>query len=396
MPLWGKTDNLAGAPKYVARIAYFTATSANVNATANTISLVNSNTGFSLGDEVVYSVQDGGAIGGMTDGTTYYVRPTAAGVITLYDTYDHAIATGSTTGIVDISSAGTGVNSLQRTGAANASGYEHIYNGEGIYFVDRTEAQQPEARAKGFRGPGWWLWKSYVDSSSITRYRAECLVAISVVPATSGDAADDTILPDGTITVVTPSNVTVVDAANTSFTSSATSSPSTTMTYLWQVSTDGGDTWNDLSNGGVYSNVATTTLGLTAPTYAYNGYKYRLSVAATGYTKVYSAAATLTVTPVTIAISVFASTPSPASVTHPATVAFSTTAATTPSGRTLTYTWQKSTDSGAHWSTIGGATSATYTTPATVTGDNGTEYRVVVSRAGATSATSSPITITVS
>ena len=64
MSLWKKTDNLAGAPKYVTRIAYFSATSSAVSASANTISLVNSNTGFSLGDEVVYAVSTGTAIGG--------------------------------------------------------------------------------------------------------------------------------------------------------------------------------------------------------------------------------------------------------------------------------------------------------------------------------------------
>lgn len=45
--------------------------------------------------------------------------------------------------------------------------------------------------------------------------------------------------------------------------------------YQWQVSTDGGSNWNNLSNAGFYSNVTTATLTITNPPISYNNYQYR-------------------------------------------------------------------------------------------------------------------------
>ncbi|HLO46041.1 MAG TPA: YDG domain-containing protein [Leadbetterella sp.] len=62
---------------------------------------------------------------------------------------------------------------------------------------------------------------------------------------------------------------------NTSFTLSATSY--VTATYQWQVSTNNGSSWNNVS-GGIYSNETTTTLNVTKPTVAMTGYLYRCVV----------------------------------------------------------------------------------------------------------------------
>jgi subtilisin-like proprotein convertase family protein len=45
--------------------------------------------------------------------------------------------------------------------------------------------------------------------------------------------------------------------------------------YQWQVSTDNGNTYNDISNGGVYSGATTGTLTITRPPVTMNGYYYR-------------------------------------------------------------------------------------------------------------------------
>ncbi|MBP6285423.1 MAG: proprotein convertase P-domain-containing protein [Ferruginibacter sp.] len=45
--------------------------------------------------------------------------------------------------------------------------------------------------------------------------------------------------------------------------------------YRWQVSTDGGNVFNNISNGGVYAGATTTTLTVTAPPVSMNGYFYR-------------------------------------------------------------------------------------------------------------------------
>ncbi|RSV29025.1 putative Ig domain-containing protein [Sphingomonas sp. ABOLH] len=56
--------------------------------------------------------------------------------------------------------------------------------------------------------------------------------------------------------------------------------------------------------------------------------------------------------------------------------------------------WQVSSDSGASFTNIAGATAATYTTPATIAGDNGRQYRAVFTNSQG-SATSSAATLTV-
>ena len=64
---------------------------------------------------------------------------------------------------------------------------------------------------------------------------------------------------------------------NTSFTVTATG---TALTYHWQVNTGTG--WNNIANGGVYSNAASATLSLTNVPGTYNGYQYRCVVSSEG------------------------------------------------------------------------------------------------------------------
>ena len=64
---------------------------------------------------------------------------------------------------------------------------------------------------------------------------------------------------------------------------------------------------------------------------------------------------------------------------------------------TVTYQWEKSDNAGANWSTLGGATSASYTTSTlTYANDNADQYRCVISAVGAaTDATTNAVTLTV-
>ena len=62
----------------------------------------------------------------------------------------------------------------------------------------------------------------------------------------------------------------------------------------------------------------------------------------------------------------------------------------------LTYQWQKSTNGGTSWTNVG-TNAATYTTPATVAGDTGTLFRVIVSNSvGTVTSTSATLTVTTS
>ncbi len=108
----------------------------------------------------------------------------------------------------------------------------------------------------------------------------------------------------GTVTILTPASapsataqpvaVNVTEGADASFTFGA-SSP-VAMGLQWQVSTNAGSSWTNLTNGGVYSTVTGATLQLIGVTIAMNDYRYRcVGTNLAGTTT--SAAVALTVNP---------------------------------------------------------------------------------------------------
>lgn len=162
-----------------------------------------------------------------------------------------------------------------------------------------------------------------------------------------------------------PSNQTLCVGGNTSF--SITSATATS--FQWQVSTDGGATYNNVTNGGVYSNATTATLNLTGVTGAMNNYRYRC-VAGTVCGTTTSNAGILTV-----------NTP-PAITTQPSNpsgcTGGSATVSVVASGSNLTYQWQLSTDGGTVFNNIGGATSPSYTITGLTLAMNGYKYQCII------------------
>ncbi|MCZ2460239.1 MAG: Ig-like domain-containing protein, partial [Chitinophagales bacterium] len=67
------------------------------------------------------------------------------------------------------------------------------------------------------------------------------------------------------------------------------------LSYQWQVSTDGGSTFNDINDGGVYSNSSTNSLTITNASLSMNGYQYHCVVSGTCSPSVTSDAVALTV-----------------------------------------------------------------------------------------------------
>jgi hypothetical protein len=314
MALWGRSDTLAASPKYITRKAYF-GTSA-VNTTANTINLTNSNTTFAVGDGVVYNNNGGASITGLTSGNTYYIAAGgAASVYKLSDTEAHAKAG---TDIIDISGTGNAAQFLQRNAEGNestASGNgDHIYNGMDLYFIDADEAQQPENKARGLKAPGWWLYRAWTNADGSLAQHSECLVAMTAYSGATGfgtyqaqtgdagtglrnGASDDAALVDATTSItVQPVNRSVTAPAGTTFAVTSTASGAfSALTYAWQISTDSGATWTNLTNAGVYSGVATDTLTISNST-GLNGRQYRVICGTdTGNTNATSTARTLTV-----------------------------------------------------------------------------------------------------
>jgi hypothetical protein len=90
-----------------------------------------------------------------------------------------------------------------------------------------------------------------------------------------------------------PVNMTVAETTNTNYAATASGNPSPAQ--QWQVSTNGGSSWSDLSNAGVYSGVTTNVLQITNVTLGMTTYQYRC-VATNSRGTSNSSAALLTVT----------------------------------------------------------------------------------------------------
>ena len=76
-----------------------------------------------------------------------------------------------------------------------------------IVFIDDTEAQLAENKARGVGSPGWYSFFTYTDMHGNTRYKAEHLVSIAGPEANASETqSDDTIGADIT-SVITPGTV---------------------------------------------------------------------------------------------------------------------------------------------------------------------------------------------
>ena len=287
MPLWGKQDNLASQPKYVSRTAFFNSTA--VNAANDTINILSANTGFATGDAVLYSINGGTVIGGLTNATTYYVRNVGTGVIELYDTFANAINLSATAGRVNITGAGVGTQTLQRVGNIGNTFGDSNYNGKQVLFVDREESRTQEARSKGLHSPGWWVYRTWTNADGSVQHSGELLVAMDVTAATSGDADDDAILPDpGVITIdVEPQDETVTEGGAVTFTVEASITSDSTLAYQWQELS--GEAWVDIDGEDA------DTIEFTTTTLADDGRRFRVVVSAVAAEPVTSEVATLTV-----------------------------------------------------------------------------------------------------
>ena len=179
---------------------------------------------------------------------------------------------------------------------------------------------------------------------------------------------------------VQPAPQTITAGQNASFSVTAAG---TALTYQWQHSMDGGNTFTNEAGA------TAATLTLTAVAQLHNGHFLRV-VVSNSLGSITSSAALLTVNAAPIAVAI---TTQPVSVTvvAPNVATFSAAATGTPSP---TLQWQLSTNGGTSFADIAGATGGSYSTAATVVGDSGRQYRVIATN-GSGSATSNVATLTV-
>lgn len=186
-----------------------------------------------------------------------------------------------------------------------------------------------------------------------------------------------------------PSNQSTYATGTATFVVSATVTESASLSYQWQIQQSGIGAWSDIvgATSGTYT---TGVLSVAAD----NGDKYRCVVSATGgATSVNSNAATLTVTAAVITIT---SQPSSTTVAEGGTATFSVSATVTQSA-TLSYQWELQPGGVGGYSSIGGATSSSYTTGTLSASDNNNSYRAyITANRGAIPINTNGATLTVS
>ncbi|MFY8009612.1 MAG: GEVED domain-containing protein [Flavobacterium sp.] len=239
-------------------------------------------------------------------------------------------------------------------------------------------------------GSGWSALSGETAATlSLTAVTAEMNGYLYRVVVSGATACTSVTSSAATLTVSTaaiathPVNFTACNTGANTATFSVTTT-GTVDTYQWQVSTNNGVDWTNITNGGIYANADTATLSLSGVTLSDNNNQFRCVLNGV----VNSNAATLFVKEA-VAI---ATQPSSAVGCTAGSASF-TVAAT---GDGLAYQWQVSTNSGSTWDNVASATSATLTLNSLTAGMNGYQYQVIVSGAAPCSAvTSSVVTLTV-
>jgi hypothetical protein len=216
-------------------------------------------------------------------------------------------------------------------------------------------------------------------SSAENGYQYRAIFTNGIGSDATSNSASLTVNSDNIAPSITshPSNTTVNSGSTASFSAAASGSP--TPTVKWQVSTNGGTNWTDIS-------------GATSTTYSFttaagdNGTQYRAVFTNGVGSDATTNAATLTVN---YAPSV-TSQPTNQTATVGGTATFTAAATGNP---TPTVKWQN--NSGSGWADIAGATSNSYTTGVLASGDNGTQYRAIYTNGVGSDATTNAATLTV-
>ena len=267
MALWGKKDDIYSAGTITVDYANKTVTGSGTTFTA-----------LSVGD----------------------VLSIGAGV-----TFGEAVVSGITsdTGISIASTqylSGAAISGVQWTASQKPKYTLHDsnYSASEILGVDENEIVSSTLEISH---TGWVGVHTYVDNHGNLRRKTEVLVAMSGITTgvasttgVGGDAADDTLLPDTVISIVTqPSSVGVATTAlpqTVNFSVVTETSPvSQSVTYQWQRSTNGGTSYSNV--GGA----TTSAVSVVVTDDSVDGYLYRVVLNSTGADQVVSGSATLTV-----------------------------------------------------------------------------------------------------
>ncbi len=318
------------------------------------------------------AIQDGYQYRCIVSGTCTPAATTTAATLTIQE----APAISTQPSNTNVCSGGNASFNLIATGAGltyqwqvnNGSGWANLTNG-GIYSGVTTSV----------------LSLTGATTVNVSGYQYRCIISGTCSPnATSATA---TLSINSILSIsAQPANATVCDGNNTTFSVTASGSG---LTYQWQVNTGSG--WSNLTNGGIYSNVTTSSLALTGATTTQDGYQYRCVINSTCTSPANSNAGTLTVNPAPS----ITTQPNNSTICNGQNTTFSVTA----SGVGLTYQWEVNTGSG--WTNVtnsgiySGATTTTLNLTAATTTQNGYQYRCVVGSTCTPGATTNAALLTI-
>ena len=280
------------------------------------------------------------------------------------------ICVGSNT-TFSVSASGSSLNYQWQLSTNNGTSWSNLSNG-GVYSGAITRTLSISSA-----------------TSSMSGYDYRCVVDNSGCSSVTSSSRNLTVQAAPSITS-SGSNRTICDGSNTTFSITASGS---SLSYRWQVSTNNGSSWSNVSNGGVYSGATTSTLSLTSATTSMNGYDYRCQVDNSGCSATNSSSRDLTVQ----AEPDITSSPSNSTACENSNTTFSVSA----TGSSLNYQWQLSTNNGSSWSNLSnggkysGATTATLRVSNLVSSMNGYDYRCVVDNSTCDAATSNSANLTV-
>jgi hypothetical protein len=229
-------------------------------------------------------------------------------------------------------------------------------------------------------------------SQSGNRYRA---VFTNTAGSTTTDAATLTVTaapPTCVAPSITtqPADVTVTEPAAATFTAAgSTPAGCSAPSVQWQVSTNGGSSYSDVSGA------TSTTLTVSPTSTPQSGNRYRAVFTNTaGSTTTNAATLTVNAAPPTCVAPTITVQPANVTVTEPAAATFNASASTPAGCSAPSVQWQVSTNGGSSYSDISGATSTTLTVSPTSTSQSGNRYRAVFTNA-AGSTTTNAATLTV-
>jgi hypothetical protein len=205
------------------------------------------------------------------------------------------------------------------------------------------------------------------NNPTMSGYQYRCLLSNAV--CTSPVNTNTVTLTVNTLPAISsqPQAQTTCSGTTVSFTVGASG---TGVQYQWQVNTGSG--FVNLTNGGNYAGVTTSTLIVSNTAVTMSGYQYRCVVSGICAPAVNSAAVALTVYPPVVVNR----SPANAEVCAGTTASFLVAASSVPA---INYQWQVSTNGGTTWTDITGATTTSLSLPSMIIAMNGNRYRCLVS-----------------